>query len=265
MKFICVFCGSSEQGALKYAEITKKIGQTIVANGYGLVYGAGNVGLMKVLADSVLEAGGEVIGVITPEVRQLGVVHAGIKKENLYEEQTYSARKARMAALSVGFLALPGGLGTLDELTEVAIYNQFAGYKNTPDNPVKPCAILNADGFFDGLSNQLTRCREEKFMTQKHLDMILFTRDPIAAVMHIIQFKGYTPDDSRWWEASNEKAKEKRDDSAKPISAVSAFWNNKLLTLGSGAFKTGLFAFKMLTQKNGDAQINNLSSMPKLS
>ncbi|MES2219032.1 MAG: TIGR00730 family Rossman fold protein [Pseudomonadota bacterium] len=200
MKFICVFCGTSERGALKYTALAQKIAETLVANGFGLVCGGANVGLMKVLTDHVLSAGGEVIGVLTPELQKLGVVHADIKTENLHVEQTYAARKSKMSQLSSGFIALPGGLGTVDELTEIAIYNQFASYKHYSDNPVKPCAVMNPDGFYDGFAMQLKRCLDEKFMTQQHLDLLLFTDDPVESVEHIVKFKGHTPDDARWWE-----------------------------------------------------------------
>ncbi len=202
MRYICVFCGSSEEGAVKYAEVTKALGKAIVKNGFGLVYGGGNVGLMKILADSVKEAGGNIIGVVTPEVIQLGVAYAGI---TLVEEATYSARKAKMAALSEGFIALPGGYGTLDEFTEVAINNQFASYKNTKENPVKPLGVLNIDHFYDGLLLQVQRCLNEKFITNKHAEMIYSTDNPEDIVQYIANFKSPIADNSKWWEKSTEQ------------------------------------------------------------
>ncbi len=250
MKFICVFCGSSEAGASKYADITDEIGKAIVANGYGLVYGGGNTGLMNMIANSVLKAGGEIIGVITPEIKKIGVVHSGIKKENLHEEVSYSARKARMIALSAGFIALPGGLGTLDELTEITIGNQFASYKDTSDNPVKPCVAVNADGFYEGLLQQLKRCVKDGMMTQKHLDMIFFTADPIKSVEHIAKFNGCIPDNHRWWETSKNNAEEKETNSAakSTSTAVTTLWHKAITVKDSG------------TQTDA-----SLSSIPKLS
>jgi uncharacterized protein (TIGR00730 family) len=200
MKFIGVFCGTSERGAVKYAALAQKIAEMLVVHGYGLVCGGANVGLMKILTDHVLAAGGEVIGVVTPELKKLAVIHADILQENLLIEETYSARKSKMAALSSGFIALPGGLGTVDELTEIAIYNQFASYKHYSDNPVKPCVVMNPDGFYDGFALQLKRCLDENFMTQQHMNLLLFTSDPVESVEYIVKFEGHAPDDTRWWE-----------------------------------------------------------------
>ncbi len=200
MKYICVYCGTSENGALKYKDIAKLLGKEIVKQGYGLVFGAGNTGLMKIVADSVIESGGDVIGVVTPEIKDLDVTHIGIKDHNLLIESLYTERKIKMITLSDGFIALPGGLGTIDEIAEISIINQFASYKNTSDNPVKPVALLNADGFYDGLIMQLKRANEEKFTMSNHIGMMHITADPIAAVRHIVDFKNYAPDNSRWWE-----------------------------------------------------------------
>lgn len=207
MKYICVFCGTSDNGAIKYAELAKRLGKAIVANGYGLVFGAGNTGLMKLVADSVLEAKGEVIGVITEEIRKLDVTHIGIQSQNLLVETLYTERKIKMINLSAGFIALPGGLGTFDEIAEISVINQFASYKNTPENPVKPVVILNADGFYDGLLMQYNRAHADKFMAKNHTNMTLFTEDPVTAVEHIASFKEFTPDDSPWWQKELEVAR----------------------------------------------------------
>jgi uncharacterized protein (TIGR00730 family) len=200
MQYICVFAGTSDTGAAKYAEMAETLGKLIVKKGYGVICGGANAGLMNIITNSVLEAGGEVIGVITPEIRSAGVVHAGAR---IIEEANLSLRKARMVQLAESFIALPGGLGTLDEITEIAIHNQFANFAGTV---VKPVALLNADDFFQGLKTQLDRCLEENFLTQTHRDMIYFDNTPEKLIQHIVNYKSVQPNNSRWWEEKRRAA-----------------------------------------------------------
>jgi len=196
MKYICIFCGSSDIGAEKYAPEIKALCTALVGQGYGVVFGGSNVGLMKLVSDNIVELGGKIIGVITPELRKMGVMYQGIR---LYEEETYSGRKAKTAELSSGFIALPGGFGTLDEVTEVAINNQFASYSPSPTNP-KPLALLNSDGFYDGFLQQMQRCNAEKFITEKHRNMIFATSNVNDLVEYFNKYTTPKPDNTRWWE-----------------------------------------------------------------
>jgi uncharacterized protein (TIGR00730 family) len=197
MKFICVFCGSSDIGAVKYQAVCDALGKLIVEAGFGLVYGGGNCGIMNVIAQSVLSAGGRVIGVITPEIKAMHVYRNDIE---LIIEDTYSLRKARMAKLASAFIAAPGGFGTLDELFEIAISNQFASYESDHTNPVKPIALLNHANFYGPTIQQLKNCLEDQFINQKHFDMLYFNDDPGLIIDYIKQFKAPKKDPTRWWE-----------------------------------------------------------------
>lgn len=198
MKYICVFCGSSQNAPETHKEAAKQLGKAIVDAGYGLVYGGANVGLMGILADSVLQANGSVIGVITPEVKALEVVHQTVI---IRETKNYSERKKVMRDLSAGFVALPGGLGTIDEFFEVMITNQFASYENTPENPVKPVALFNIDGFFDGIAGLIAQSEACSYLKSTHVNMLLYSDNPLEITQHIASFKGPEANPERWWEA----------------------------------------------------------------
>jgi uncharacterized protein (TIGR00730 family) len=155
MKTICVYCGSNAGNKPLYAERARALGTRIAQQGLQLVYGGGNVGLMGIVADAVLEAGGEVIGVIPEQLVQWEVAHQGVTRleivANMHE------RKARMFDLADGFVALPGGFGTLDEMFEMLTWRQL-GLGD------KPCAFLDVDGFYSPLMRMLDRMVEERFL-----------------------------------------------------------------------------------------------------
>jgi len=142
MKRICVFCGSHTGNDPAYARIAREAAEAIVAAGYGVVYGGGGIGLMKIVADAALEAGGEVIGVIPHALARSEVAHQGLTQ--LHVVETMHERKALMDDLSDAFVALPGGFGTMDEFCEVLSWRQLRIHD-------KPIGLLNVLGYYDAL------------------------------------------------------------------------------------------------------------------
>lgn len=142
MKRICVFCGSHAGNDPAYARIANEAAKAIVAAGYGVVYGGGGIGLMKIVADAALEAGGEVIGVIPHALARSEVAHQGLTQ--LHVVETMHERKALMDDLSDAFIALPGGFGTMDEFCEVLSWRQLRIHD-------KPIGLLNVLGYYDAL------------------------------------------------------------------------------------------------------------------
>ena len=164
MKSICVFCGSSRGFHEKYMNHAKELAMVMANNEMDLVYGGANIGLMKVIADTVLENGGRVIGVMPRRLMDKEIAHPGLTEMLIVE--TMSERKELMAARSDAFIALPGGIGTYDELFEALSWNQL-GLMN------KPVSILNTDGFYDQLLHFLNRAREDKFVRDEHLKNLI--------------------------------------------------------------------------------------------
>ena len=165
---VCVFCGAYEGERPIYAEAARVLGAALNERGVGLVYGGGNIGLMGIVADTVLDLGGEVIGVIPKSLRAREVAHEGLSELHVVEGM--HERKALMAALSDAFVALPGGLGTLEELLEISTWSLLEFHR-------KPIALLNVDGYFDLLLAQLDRAVTEGFLRQKHGDLLLVAED----------------------------------------------------------------------------------------
>ncbi len=155
MKTICVYCGSNAGSKPVYTERAMALGDRIAKEGLSLVYGGGNVGLMGVVADAVLQAGGEVIGVIPQQLVDWEVAHRGVTR--LEVVNSMHERKARMFDLSDAFVALPGGFGTLDEMFEMLTWRQL-GLGD------KPCAFLDVDGFYAPLMQMLDRMVAERFL-----------------------------------------------------------------------------------------------------
>lgn len=163
MKKICIYCGSSKFADSKYYELATSVGQYLATNGISVVFGGGNVGLMGAVANGALEAGGEVFGVIPHYLKELELAHEGLTK--LYITQSMHERKALMAHLSDGFIALPGGYGTLEELIEVTTWSQL-NYHH------KPVGLLNVFGFYDHLIQWIEHAHQEKFVRGKHRQLI---------------------------------------------------------------------------------------------
>ena len=161
---VCVFCGSSVGAAPRYAESARRLGQSMARRGIGLVYGGGNIGLMGVLADAVLDAGGEVIGVIPRFLMDKELAHRGLTK--LFAVESMHERKAIMAEQSDAFIALPGGFGTADEWFEILTWRQLHLHD-------KPIGVLNVAGFFDPLLNWIDVMVREGFVKESNRGLIV--------------------------------------------------------------------------------------------
>jgi len=168
MKSVCVFCGSSTGIRESYTVNARFLGRILTENNVTLVYGGGNVGLMGVIADAVIEAGGKTIGVMPKSIAELEIVHDNLTE--LYLVDTMAERKEMMAKLSDAFIAMPGGFGTLDELSEILTYNQLRIFD-------KPMGLLNIDGYFDGLLNFFDHAVSERFVRKEHRKNILVAND----------------------------------------------------------------------------------------
>ncbi|GAB4515828.1 MAG: TIGR00730 family Rossman fold protein [Roseibium sp.] len=187
MRAICVFCGSSHGTRQIYTDAARETGRQIAEQGYTLVYGGARVGLMGTVADAALEAGGKVIGILPRALSDKEIGHEGLTELHLVDSM--HERKARMADLSDAFLALPGGVGTLEEIFEVWTWGQL-GYHH------KPCGFLNIGGYYDHLIAFLDHQVEEGF-----------TRDVMRAMAQIAGtpeelislFENYTPPSAPKW------------------------------------------------------------------
>ncbi|MGA2459358.1 MAG: TIGR00730 family Rossman fold protein [Terriglobales bacterium] len=169
MKRICVFCGSSQGRRREYRTATEEMGAELVRRNIGLVYGGGNVGLMGVLADTVLRAGGEAVGVIPENLMAREVGHNGLTK--LHVVRSMHERKALMADLSDAFVALPGGFGTLEEFCEVVTWTQLGLH-------AKPCGILNVLEYYSPLLTMFDHAVEERFLKPKNRALVLARESP---------------------------------------------------------------------------------------
>jgi len=187
MKRVCVFCGSSPGGNAKYVEGARHLGAVLAQRGLTLVYGGGNVGLMGRLADAVLAHNGQVIGVIPQALMDLEVGHSGLPDLRLVGSM--HERKALMADLADAFIALPGGLGTLEEFCEILTWAQLGMHQ-------KPCGLLNAQGYFEHLLTFLDHAVSERFVRPEHRAMILVEED---AAKLIERFEQYRPPRLEKW------------------------------------------------------------------
>jgi uncharacterized protein (TIGR00730 family) len=180
IKSICVYCGSSIGGLDAYANAAKALAQQLVAKDMALVYGGGNVGLMGVVADEVLRLGGHVTGVIPQALMDKEVGHTGLSK--LHIVKNMHERKAMMAELSDGFIAMPGGVGTLEELFEVFTWAQLGFHQ-------KPLGVLNVHGFYDSLLAFLSQTVQAGFLKSEHLDILFNDADPAKLLKHFEQYR----------------------------------------------------------------------------
>jgi len=169
MKRICVFCGSSAGSQPEYRACAEQLGVELTRRKIGLVYGGGNVGLMGAIADSVLEAGGEAIGVIPEHLMTREIGHKRLTK--LHIVHSMHERKALMADLSDAFIALPGGFGTLEEFCEVLTWSQLGLH-------VKPCGIVNALGYYTPLLAMLDHAVHERFLKPQNRALVLARDTP---------------------------------------------------------------------------------------
>jgi uncharacterized protein (TIGR00730 family) len=178
---ICVFCGSSPGARPAYAEAAAELGRLLVSEGIGVVYGGGAVGLMGVLADAVLAEDGEIVGVIPQALVEREIGHPGVADMRVVGSM--HERKALMADLSDAFVALPGGLGTLEELFEVYTWAQLGLHR-------KPCGLLDVEDYFAGIVRFLDHAVEERFLPEQHRSMLIVDHDPRALLDRV---RGYEP------------------------------------------------------------------------
>jgi uncharacterized protein (TIGR00730 family) len=169
MRRICVFCGSKVGYRPIFAETTRKLGQAIAQRGLSLVYGAGHIGLMGVLADAVLENGGEVIGVIPQSLVDRELAHSRLTQ--IHVVATMHERKALMADLAEAFVALPGAFGTADELFEILTWAQLGLH-------AKPIGLLDVEGFFAPLLAWLDQTVREGFLRDRHRQLLMRSESP---------------------------------------------------------------------------------------
>jgi uncharacterized protein (TIGR00730 family) len=192
MRRLCVYCGSKLGNRPAYAEAARALGALLAARGIGLVYGGGAVGLMGVVADAALEAGGEVLGVLPHGLASKEVAHPGLTE--LFLVSSMHERKALMADLADGFAALPGGLGTLEEIAEVLTWSQL-GIQH------KPCGLLNVAGYFDGLIAHLDHAAAEGLLRPEHRALVLVEEEPAAL---LARFHAYRPPELPRWISKRE-------------------------------------------------------------
>jgi uncharacterized protein (TIGR00730 family) len=189
MKRICVFCGSSPGARPEYAQAAEGLGRLLAQKRIGLVFGGGKVGMMGRLARAALDAGGEVTGVIPRKLVERKVALAGLT--DLRVVGTMHERKALMAELADGFIALPGGLGTLEETFEMLTWAQLGLHR-------KPCGLLNVAGYFTPLLEFLDRVMEQGFIDAPHRSMILTAEDPGELLRRFAAYQPPAADKATW-------------------------------------------------------------------
>jgi uncharacterized protein (TIGR00730 family) len=177
---LCIFCGSSPGARPDYGAATEELAKLLAERGIGIVYGGASVGLMGLLADTALAAGGEVIGVIPAALQRKEIGHTGLT--HLEVVSSMHERKALMAELSNGFIALPGGSGTLEELFEVFTWSQLGLHR-------KACALLNVAGYYAGLETFLDHAVNERFLRPEHRAMLLCEDTPEAVLDALERFE----------------------------------------------------------------------------
>ena len=169
MKRVCVFCGSTKGTRPTFERVTRELGKLLVNQGIGLVYGGGNIGLMGVIAETVLRAGGEVIGIIPAALAEKELAFRELA--DLRVVQTMHERKALMEQLSEGFIALPGGYGTLEEICEMVTWAQLGIHH-------KPCGLLNVEGYYDALLAFMDHQVQQGFVTPNNRMLISEADNP---------------------------------------------------------------------------------------
>jgi uncharacterized protein (TIGR00730 family) len=169
MKMVCVYCGSNPGRLPAYREAARLLGHEMVSRGLGLVYGGASIGVMGAVADAVLERGGQAIGVIPYSLATKEVSHDGL--DELIVVDSMHERKAKMAELSDGFIALPGGWGTIEEIFEMLTWAQLGFHE-------KPCGLLNVAAYYDQLFAFLENAIEQQFVKEEYRPMIIMDKIP---------------------------------------------------------------------------------------
>ena len=178
---VCVYCGSSPGERPVYRDTAQTLAAALAERGLDLVYGGSCKGIMRVLADAALAAGCRVYGVMPHSLVRKEVGHSGLTE--LHMTETMHERKSMMADMADGFIAMPGGFGTLEEIIEVLTWGQLGFHE-------KPCGLLNVDGYFDGLGQYLKHAEREGFVKRVHREMLLVDSDPAAL---LDRFAAYDP------------------------------------------------------------------------
>ncbi len=187
MNTLCVYCGSNPGTRASYGRAARDLAREFVARGIHLVYGGANKGIMGMIADTMLEGKGRVTGIMPRALVEKEVAHPGLTELRVVESM--HERKALMADISDGFIALPGGLGTLEELLEVLTWAQL-GFHH------KPCGLLNVDGFYTHLESFLDHSAEQGFIMSAHRSMLMVANNPATL---LDKFSAYTaPKVSKW-------------------------------------------------------------------
>lgn len=189
LRRICVYCGSNPGNDPSHRTAAHELGAFLACNGIGVVYGGGNIGLMGAVADGALSKRGEVIGVIPKSLMEKELGHAGVTE--LHVVSSMHERKQMMVDLSDGFIALPGGFGTLDELFETLTWLQLSFHE-------KPVALLNVCGFFDGLIDFIAHMSRSGFLKPEHAQCVLVDADPAKLLAAMDSFR--PPDLGKWIE-----------------------------------------------------------------
>ncbi len=189
MRRVCVYCGSNTGNRPAYAAAARELADVLVRHELELVYGGADKGIMGILADTVLELGGKVHGVIPKMLTDREIAHQGLTE--LHVVASMHERKTMMAALSDGFVAMPGGFGTLEEIVEIITWGQLRFHD-------KPCGLLNVDGYFDHLLAYFDHANKEGFLRRENRDMLLVDNDPAGLIQ---QFERYTAPHVEKWTA----------------------------------------------------------------
>lgn len=187
IKRLCVYCGSSTGNRSEYAQAARELARAMVSRDTGLVYGGASIGVMGVLADAVIKEGGEVIGIIPRGLLAKEVAHTGITE--LREVDSMHERKAMMAELSDGFIALPGGLGTIEEFFEIWTWAQLGMHR-------KPCGLLNAGRYFDKLIAFIDHAVSEQFIKEEYRSMVFVERESDILLQKFASYKA--PEVAKW-------------------------------------------------------------------
>lgn len=196
MKRICVYCGSSVGKNVAYAHAAKRLGQLLLDREIGLVYGGGHIGLMGEVAKTVYQGGGEVIGVIPKDLFDHEVGYQELK--DLRIVNSMHERKALMADLSDAFIALPGGLGTLEEIFEMLTWFQLEIHS-------KPCGLLNVAGYYNGMIQFLEHAEAEQFIHKNHQQLFVQDEDPDSLLKKLCSYQKSGQSKVEWIKALREK------------------------------------------------------------
>ena len=189
MKSICVFCGSSDTVHADYISAARTLGRTLAERGIRLIFGGGKTGLMGAVADGILEAGGEVIGVIIPTMNTAALAHIGLTQMDVVAGM--HARKARMHELADGYIAMPGGLGTFDELFETVTWAQKGAHE-------KPVGLLNVKDYYAPLLAAIDHAVQEGFIFKEHRDVLFCEADPNALIDKMERYEHPRAAVKRW-------------------------------------------------------------------